>query len=55
MLLAIDTSAGRASPSSTLRAGIRVEHSSADTRRHAEVIGELIQACLDDAGIAVPT
>jgi tRNA threonylcarbamoyl adenosine modification protein YeaZ len=53
MLLAIDTSAGTSVAIVDSAAGIHTEHSSADTRRHAEVIGELIKACLDTAGVAV--
>ena len=53
MLLAIDTSAGTSVAIVDSPAGIHVEHSSADTRRHAEVIGDLIHACLDTAGVAV--
>jgi len=53
MLLAIDTSAGTSVAVVDREAGILAEHSSDDTRRHAEVIGELIAACLADSGIAV--
>ena len=48
MLLAIDTSAGTSVAVVDLDAGIITEHSSDDTRRHAEVIGELFAACLAD-------
>ena len=34
-------------------AGVLSEHSSDDTRRHAEVVGDLIRSCLEEAGIAV--
>jgi tRNA threonylcarbamoyl adenosine modification protein YeaZ len=53
MLLAIDTSAGTSVAIVDREAGILAEHSSDDTRRHAEVIGELIAACLADSAIAV--
>ena len=53
MLLALDTSAGTSVAVVDREAGILAEHSSDDTRRHAEVIGELIAACLADSGIAV--
>jgi len=53
MLLAIDTSAGTSVAIVDRDAGTLAEHTSADTRRHAEVIGELIRACLADSGIAV--
>jgi tRNA threonylcarbamoyl adenosine modification protein YeaZ len=53
MLLAIDTSAGTSVAIVDRDAGILAEHSSDDTRGHAEVIGELIAACLADSGMAV--
>lgn len=53
MLLAIDTSAGTSVAVVDRDAGILAEHSEADTRRHAEVIGDLIQAALRDSGVAV--
>ncbi|MCU1410915.1 MAG: tsaB [Rhodoglobus sp.] len=53
MLLAIDTSAGTSVAVVDREAGILAEHSSDDTRRHAEVIGELIAACLADSGIEI--
>jgi tRNA threonylcarbamoyl adenosine modification protein YeaZ len=53
VLLAIDTSAGTSVAVVDRDAGILAEHSEADTRRHAEVIGDLIQAALRDSGIAV--
>lgn len=53
MLLAIDTSAGTSVAVVDRDSGTLAEHSSTDTRKHAEVIGELIQACLADSGIAV--
>ncbi len=51
VLLAIDTSAGT-SVAVVDRDRVLAEHSVEDTRRHAEVIGELIQAALADAGAA---
>lgn len=53
MLLAIDTSAGTSVAVVDHDRGILAEHSSDDTRRHAEVIGELIAAALSTSGIAV--
>jgi tRNA threonylcarbamoyl adenosine modification protein YeaZ len=53
MLLAIDTSAGTSVAIVDREAGILAEHSSDDTRRHAEVIGDLIAACLADSGVPV--
>ncbi|MEQ1738128.1 MAG: tRNA (adenosine(37)-N6)-threonylcarbamoyltransferase complex dimerization subunit type 1 TsaB [Rhodoglobus sp.] len=53
MLLSIDTSAGTSVAVVDREAGILAEHSSSDTRRHAEVIGELIRASLDDSGVNV--
>jgi tRNA threonylcarbamoyl adenosine modification protein YeaZ len=53
VLLAIDTSAGTSVAVVDRDAGILSEHSESDTRRHAEVIGTLIQSALADAGIAV--
>jgi len=53
VLLAIDTSAGTSVAVVDYERGILAEHSSADTRRHAEVIGELIAACLQTSGVAV--
>ncbi len=52
MLLAIDTSAGTSVAVVDFAGGILAEHSSDDTRRHAEVVGELIAACLADSGVA---
>ena len=50
MILAIDTSAGT---SIAVVDGdtVLAERSTADTMRHAEVIGEMIQSCLDEAGV----
>jgi tRNA threonylcarbamoyl adenosine modification protein YeaZ len=53
MLLAIDTSAGTSVAVVDYDRGILAEHSSDDTRRHAEVIGELIAAALVTSGIAI--
>lgn len=53
MLLAIDTSTGTSVAVVDRDAGILAERSSADTRGHAEVIGEFIAACLRDSGVAV--
>jgi len=53
VLLAIDTSAGTSVAVVDRDAGVLAEHSSADTRRHAEVIGDLIAASLADAGVPV--
>jgi tRNA threonylcarbamoyl adenosine modification protein YeaZ len=52
MLLAIDTSAGT-SVAVVDRGMVLADHGSADTRRHAEMIGQLIEACLSDAAVAV--
>lgn len=51
MLLAIDTSAGTSVAVVDRDRGVLAEHSVEDTRRHAEVIGDLIQRALSDAGI----
>lgn len=48
MLLAIDTSAGTSVAVVDSATGVRIERSVNDTRRHAEVIGELIAECLAD-------
>jgi len=53
MLLAIDTSAGTSVAVVDRDGGTLAEHSSADPRGHAEIIGELIRACLADSGIPV--
>ncbi|MBC7589507.1 MAG: tRNA (adenosine(37)-N6)-threonylcarbamoyltransferase complex dimerization subunit type 1 TsaB [Salinibacterium sp.] len=53
MLLAIDTSAGTSVAIVDRDGGILSEYSSTDTRRHAEVIGDLILACLTESGVAV--
>jgi tRNA threonylcarbamoyl adenosine modification protein YeaZ len=51
MLLAIDTSAGTSVAIVDREAGVLAEHSSDDTRGHAEVIGTFIARCLQDSGI----
>ena len=53
MLLAIDTSAGTAVAIVDRDGGILAEHSSDDTRRHAEVIDGLIAACFAEAKVTV--
>lgn len=53
MLLAIDTSAGTSVAIVDRDAGVIAEHSSVDTRGHAEIVGTFIRACLDDWGGAV--
>lgn len=53
MLLAIDTSAGTSVAVVDRDAGALAEAFSDDTRRHAEVIGELIAAVLAESGVAV--
>ncbi len=54
MILAIDTSAGTSVAIVDGARGTVVERSVADTMRHAEVVGRLIQECLDKSGVAVP-
>jgi tRNA threonylcarbamoyl adenosine modification protein YeaZ len=51
VLLAIDTSAGTSVAVVDRERGVLAEHSVEDTRRHAEVIGDLIEQALRDAGI----
>jgi tRNA threonylcarbamoyl adenosine modification protein YeaZ len=53
MILAIDTSAGTSVAVVGPDGGVLAEHAVDDTRRHAEVIGTLISACLDDSGTSV--
>ena len=53
MLLAIDTSAGTSVAVVDLTRGVLAERGVADTMRHAEVVGRLIQECLTEAGIPV--
>jgi tRNA threonylcarbamoyl adenosine modification protein YeaZ len=52
VLLAIDTSAGTSVAVVDRDRGVLAEHSVEDTRRHAEVIGDLIERALADAGVA---
>ncbi|SDS18883.1 tRNA (adenosine(37)-N6)-threonylcarbamoyltransferase complex dimerization subunit type 1 TsaB [Microterricola viridarii] len=52
MLLAIDTSAGTSVAIVDRDRGILAERSEADTMRHAEVIGGMIQAVLDESAVA---
>ncbi len=51
MLLAIDTSAGTSVAVVDRDAGILAQADEADTRRHAEVIGTLIQRVLAESGV----
>jgi tRNA threonylcarbamoyl adenosine modification protein YeaZ len=53
MLLAIDTSGGTTVAVVDRDRGIIVEHTEPDTRRHAEVIGDLISRCLAESGVEV--
>ncbi|MCU1403371.1 MAG: tsaB [Microbacteriaceae bacterium] len=53
MLLAIDTSAGTSVAVVDRDRGILAERTEHDTRRHAEVIGELIVECLAGADVPV--
>lgn len=53
MLLTIDTSAGTSVAVVDRDRGIISEHGESDTRRHAEVVGELIARCLTESGVAV--
>jgi tRNA threonylcarbamoyl adenosine modification protein YeaZ len=53
VLLSIDTSAGTSVAVVDREGGILSEHGESDTRRHAEVIGILIQRALAGAGVAV--
>lgn len=52
MLLAIDTSAGTSVAVVDLDGGVLSERGVADTMRHAEVIGLLIEECLAEADVA---
>ncbi len=54
MLLAIDTSAGTSVAVVDRDRGVISEFGEVDTRRHAEVVGDLIRACLRDSGVTVP-
>lgn len=51
MLLAIDTSAGTSVAVVDRDRGVIAEHSTADTMRHAEIVGEYIRRALADAGV----
>jgi len=53
VLLAIDTSAGTSVAVVDRDAGIIAEGAEADTRRHAEIIGTLIDEVLRQSGIAI--
>ncbi|WP_403022965.1 tRNA (adenosine(37)-N6)-threonylcarbamoyltransferase complex dimerization subunit type 1 TsaB [Salinibacterium sp. GXW1014] len=53
MLLSIDTSAGTSVAVVDRDRGIIAELAESDTRRHAEVVGELIARCLEQAGVKV--
>lgn len=53
MLLSIDTSAGTSVAVVDRDRGIIVEHAESDTRRHAEVIGEMIRLCLAESAVPV--
>lgn len=52
MILAIDTSAGSSVAVVDRDGGVLAECTVADTRRHAEVIGSLIDEALGEAGVA---
>lgn len=53
MLLAIDTSAGIGVAIVDRDAGVLAERASADTRSHAELVGDFIAQCLEESGVAV--
>ncbi|GAA1440028.1 tRNA (adenosine(37)-N6)-threonylcarbamoyltransferase complex dimerization subunit type 1 TsaB [Leifsonia poae] len=53
MLLAIDTSAGTSVAVVDRDGGVLAERTEPDTMRHAEVVGELIEAVLRESGVAV--
>jgi len=53
MLLAIDTSAGTSVAIVDADSVVRAHRDSADTRKHAELVGDFIQECLEEAGLAV--
>ena len=53
MLLALDTSAGTSVAVVDRDGGVLSEHGTADTMRHAEAIGLLIEQCLDEADVSV--
>lgn len=52
MILAIDTSSGTAVAVVDRDRGVLAEAVETDTRRHAEVVGELVRAALAEAGVA---
>lgn len=51
MLLALDSSVGSSAAVLDLDGAVLAERSIIDTRRHAEVVGELIVQCLAEAGL----
>jgi len=53
VLLAIDTSAGIGVAVVDRDAGVLAERASADTRSHAELVGDFIAECLAEAGVSV--
>ncbi|MGV8857947.1 tRNA (adenosine(37)-N6)-threonylcarbamoyltransferase complex dimerization subunit type 1 TsaB [Rhodoglobus sp.] len=53
MFLAIDTSAGTSVAIVDATGVVRSACDSADTRKHAEVIGDFVYSCLADAGLSV--
>jgi len=53
VLLAIDTSAGIGVAVVDRDRGVLAERASADTRSHAELVGDFIAQCLDESGIEV--
>lgn len=53
MLLAIDTSAGTSTAVVDRDGGVLAERIETDSMRHAEVVGELIRAVLEESGVAV--
>lgn len=53
MLLAIDTSAGIGVAVVDRDRGVLAERSSADTRSHAELVGDFIAQCLEESGVSV--
>lgn len=53
MLLAIDTSAGTSVAVVDREGGILAERSQSDSMRHAEVVGELIEAVLRESGVSI--
>lgn len=52
VLLAIDTSVGSSVAVVGAESGVLAERSVDDSRRHAELVGDLIAECLDAAGVA---